>query len=135
MTKMNKWYNHIIINPKTHKTLCGYNDEFPHEKRNELLKDCVCCETNDIICYVYYDLICKHTFALLVNKHNPGKFFSWVCGYGQSIPQFKIIDNVIYAKSSSSSYIVKIYLRITGSIFVESLHVNNWNQIKFLNNV
>lgn len=130
---MNRWYSHIIINPKTHKPLYGYNDEFPHEIRNELLKDCVCCESNDIICYAYYDLICKRTFVLLVNKHNPGKIFSWVCG--QSIPQFKIIDNVIYAKASSSSYIVKIYLRNTGSIFVESQHVNNWNQIKILNNV
>lgn len=125
---MNRWYSNIIINPITHKVLCGYNGGFPHEIRNELLKDCVCFETNDIICYAYYDLICKRTFVLLVNKHNPGKIFSWACG--QTIPQFKIIDNVIYAKSSSSSYIAKIFLRNTGSIFVESLHVTNWNQIK-----
>jgi len=130
---MNKWYDNIVLHPKTYKALCGYNGEFPHEIRDELLKDCVCCETNDIKCYAYYNLIWKHMFVLLVNKHNPGKIFSWVCG--QSIPQFKIIDNVIYAKSSSSSYIVKIYLKNTGSIFVESLHVNNWNQVKILNNV
>lgn len=125
---MNRWYNHIIINPITHKVLCGYNGEFSHEQRNELLKDCVCCENNDIICYAYYNAIRQFTVVLLVNKHDITKDFTWVCG--QSLPKFKIIDNVIYAKASSSSYIVKIYLRNTGSVFVKSLHVNNWNEIK-----
>lgn len=130
---MNRWYDNIVLHPKTHEVLFGYKGEFPHEQRNELLKDCVCCETNDIICYAYCDVIWQFTRVFVVNKHDTTKDFVWVCG--QSLPKFKIIDNVIYAKASSSSYIVKIYLKNTGSIFVESLHVNNWNQIKILNNV
>ena len=130
---MNKWYENIILHPKTHSVLFAYNGEFPREQRNELLKDCAVCETEDIICYAYYHAIWQFTKVFLVNKHDTTKDFVWICG--QSLPKFKIIDNVIYAKASPSSYIVKICLRNTGSISVASLHVNNWNQIKILNNV
>lgn len=131
---MNKWFDNIILHPKTHSVLFAYNGEFPHEQRSELLKDCAVCETEDIICYAYYHAIWKRVMVLIVNKYNTDKYFNWLCG--TRLPTFKLINNILCATDGSTPYMVRIFLTGSGRPLVETLHTpNNWNQIKNLNNV
>lgn len=121
MTKMSKWYDNIILHPKTHKVLFAYNGSlFLDEQFNTLLKDCVVCETDEIVCYAYYHAIWKRVNVLVVNKNIPDKRFNWLCE--GTVPKFKIIDNIIYAKRNSSPYDIQITLSKTGNPFVMSRH-------------
>ena len=121
---MSNWYDNIILHPKTHKALFAYNGSiFPYEQSNILMKDCVVCETDEIVCYAYYHAIWKRVIVLAVNKNIPDKCFYWICE--EAVPKFKIIDNKIYAKRNSGPYDIQITLSKTGNPLVMSMHSIN----------
>lgn len=126
MMKMNKWYDNILLHPKTRKPLMSFNGDYPWDKIRECLSDCRVIETDYIECYLCWNVADEHHDICAINKLNPEKHIRFALRHK---PKLATKDGIICVQNVITKNWYKILSSKDGTPIVVAAGTNNWDNI------